>query len=122
MNQTNAPEKGPLSATDFHVLMVLADGPSYGYAIMKAVGAHSGGVVRPDIGSLYRVIARLTDSGWVEESQAPAAAKSGARGRPRRYYALTPVGRVAAREEAWRLSRLLELARDRDLLPDVGLS
>jgi DNA-binding PadR family transcriptional regulator len=122
MNQTNGAETGPLSATDFHVLMVLSEGPSYGYAIMKAVGAHSGGVVTPDIGSLYRVIARLTDAGWVDESEAPAGAKSGARGRPRRYYVLTAAGRVAAREEAWRLSRLLDLARDRDLLPDVGLS
>ena len=39
---------GPLSPTDFHVLMVLAEGPSYGYAIMKAVDEHSGGVVSPE--------------------------------------------------------------------------
>ena len=51
---------GPLSATDFHVLMVLAEGPSYGYAIMKAVHEHSDGGVSPDeLVSLYRRAAAL---------------------------------------------------------------
>ena len=37
------PTGTPLSATDFHVLLVLTEGDLYGYAIMKAVEAQSGG-------------------------------------------------------------------------------
>ena len=36
-----------LSATDFQVLLVLAAGDLYGYAILKAMEEDSGGAVRP---------------------------------------------------------------------------
>ena len=54
MNEPNAP-RAALSATDFHVLLVLAERDLYGYALLQAVEAESGGAVSPDIGSLYRV-------------------------------------------------------------------
>ena len=108
----------PLSATDFHVLMVLAEGPSYGYAIMKAVARHSEGAVRPEIGSLYRVLWRLMDSGWVREAAPPRSARRGSRGQPRRYYALTPAGHAVANAEARRLAHVVSLARERDLLAE----
>jgi DNA-binding PadR family transcriptional regulator len=111
---------GPLSATDFHVLMVLAEGPSYGYAIMKAVDEHSGGAVSPEIGSMYRVLSRLLEEGWLEKTAPPEGARPGARGLPRRYYALTPEGRAVALAEASRLARVVALAGERDLLPEGG--
>jgi DNA-binding PadR family transcriptional regulator len=111
---------GPLSATDFHVLMVLAEGPSYGYAIMKAVDEHSSGAVSPEIGGMYRVLSRLLAEGWVEEKAPPKGAKRGARGLPRRYYGLTREGRSVARAEARRLARVVALAEERDLLPEGG--
>ncbi len=111
---------GPLSATDFHVLMVLTEAPSYGYAIMKAVADHSGGAVAPEIGSLYRVLSRLVAEGWVKETSTPRGGRRGARGLPRRYYALTPAGRAVALAEARRLARVVALARKRDLLPEGG--
>jgi DNA-binding PadR family transcriptional regulator len=111
---------GPLSATDFHVLMVLAEGPSYGYAIMKAVDEHSGGSVSPEIGAMYRVLARLLAEGWVEETAPPKGARPGARGLPRRYYALTREGRTVALAEARRLAHVVALAGERDLLPEGG--
>jgi DNA-binding PadR family transcriptional regulator len=114
------PGPAPLSAIEFHVLMVLADGASYGYAIMKAVAAHSGGVVSPEIGSLYRVLARLMEAGWVAEVPSPPGGRRGKRGLPRRYYALTEGGRAVALGEARRLVRLVALARERDLLPEGG--
>jgi DNA-binding PadR family transcriptional regulator len=112
---------GPLSPTDFHVLMVLAEGPSYGYAIMKSVAEHSGGSVSPEIGAMYRVLSHLLDQGWVEETAVPEGARLGARGLPRRYYALTPEGRAVALVEARRLARVVALASERDLLPKGGL-
>ena len=106
----------PLSATDFHVLLVLSERDLYGYAIMKAVEAQSGGAVSPEIGSLYRVLARLMAEGLVTEADAPNGAEVH-RGRARKYYGITPEGRDLARTEAARLSELVELARGRDLLP-----
>jgi PadR family transcriptional regulator, regulatory protein PadR len=112
----------PLSATEFHVLMVLAEAPSYGYAIMKAVTEQSDGAVSPEIGSLYRVLSRLEAEGWVRQSAPPGGAQQSARGLPRRYYTLTAAGRRVALAEARRLSRVLELARERDLLPEGGVT
>lgn len=111
---------GPLSATDFHVLMVLVEGPSYGYAIMKAVEEHSGGSVSPEIGSMYRILSRLLTEGLIEETSPPEGARHGTRGLPRRYYALTTEGRAVALAEARRLAQVVALARERDLLPEGG--
>ena len=107
-----------LSATDFHVLLVLAAGDLYGYAILKAVETESAGAVSPEIGSLYRVLGRLMSSGLVAEVRAPAGAGEAHRGRARRYYRLTERGRRALQDDAWRLERALEIARDRALLPE----
>lgn len=108
----------PLSATDYHVLLVLADGERYGYAIMKAIEDESGGVVRPEIGSLYRVLARLMGDGLVEETDAPQGAPNVHRGRPRRYYRLTADGRRVLTAESLRLEGMMGLARARNVLPD----
>lgn len=105
------------SATEFHVLLVLSRGALYGYAIMKAVEDESGGRVRPEIGSLYRVLSRLMTRGLVEETGAPADAREPHPGRDRKFYRLTARGRAVARAEASRLREVLEIARLRKLLP-----
>jgi len=110
------PKQAPLSATDFHVLLVLSERDLYGYAIMKAIESNSGGAVAPEIGSLYRVLARLMAAGLVSEASGPGGTEVH-RGRPRKYYGITPQGREAARAEAARLNELVELARGRELLP-----
>ena len=61
----------PLSATDYHVLLVLAEEDLYGYAIMKAIEEDSRGAVSPEIGSLYRILARLMTEGFVDEIGTP---------------------------------------------------
>lgn len=111
-----------MSPTDFHVLLVLAGGELYGYAILKAIDEESAGTVRPDIGTLYRVLARLASSGLVAESEANAEGAEVHRGRRRRYYTLTPQGRRALEVEARRLSGALEIARTRALLGDPSRS
>jgi len=103
----------PLSPTDFHVLLVLADRELYGYGILKAVEEESGGAVSPGTGSLYRILARLIDSGLVGETEAPADAPEVSPGRPRKYYRITARGREALAAEARRLGAALELARER---------
>jgi DNA-binding PadR family transcriptional regulator len=105
-----------LSPIDFHVLLVLAGGDLYGYAIMKAVEEESGGALTPEIGFLYRVLGRLTGAGLVTEVEAPADAQEGQRGRPRRYYGITAAGRAALEGDARRIEAALGLVRRRSPL------
>jgi DNA-binding PadR family transcriptional regulator len=105
-----------MSAADFHVLLALVDGALYGYALKKAVEAQSGGRVSPEIGSLYRLLARLTSTGLVEEAPPPGPDATVHPGRDRKYYRLTARGRGAARAEAERLREVLRLSTARSLL------
>ena len=71
------------------VLAILAEGDSYGYAIIKRVGQLSGGQLRWTDGMLYPVLHRLERLGYVEARWATAD-----NGRRRRYYRLTGAGRA----------------------------
>jgi DNA-binding PadR family transcriptional regulator len=107
----------PMSPVDFHVLLVLSRGPLYGYAVMKALAEESAGVVTPEIGSLYRILARLVAHGLVEQSDdVPVEVREPHPGRKRKYYALTPAGDAALRDEARRMEGVLALASNRGLL------
>jgi DNA-binding PadR family transcriptional regulator len=107
----------PLSALDFHVLLVLATADLYGYAIMKAIEAQSLGAVSPEIGSLYRVLGRLMNAGRVMEVNAPEHDAELHRGRPRRYYRITQLGRAALENEADRLRHVVSIANQ--ILPEA---
>lgn len=101
-----------MSPLDFHVLLSLAAGPLYGYAIAEAVERDSDGALTPRAGSLYRVIARLETSGLVDETAAKGEAPAHP-GRERRYYELTRSGRAALAAEARRLKAAAATARRR---------
>jgi PadR family transcriptional regulator PadR len=111
----------PMTPIDFHVLLVLSQGPLYGYAVKKALGEESEGAIDPEIGSLYRVIGRLVSAGLVEQAEGPASADDAAHpGRPRKYYALTIAGEEALRHEATRLHGAVALARRRGMITESG--
>jgi DNA-binding PadR family transcriptional regulator len=97
---------------EYHVLLALAEGPLYGYAIKDAIERESAGTLTPRAGSMYRVIARLMTEGWVAESDGPAAAEPHP-GLARRWYGLTPQGRRALAAEARRLKGAAALAEER---------
>ena len=82
------------------VLAILAEGDSYGYAIIKRVTELSGGHLQWTDGMLYPVLHRL-------ERQGHVAAKWGASesGRRRKYYRLTREGRtqLAAQRQQWQV-------------------
>lgn len=102
----------PLTPAEFDVLLALADGDKHGYAILKAMGGRGGPPLGP--ATLYTIIKRFLDQGWIAESaQRPQPALDDER---RRYYRLTPAGRAAARGEAERLEAVLASARARSLL------
>jgi DNA-binding PadR family transcriptional regulator len=116
-HQPNTPLQ-PLSPLEFHVLLVLAPGQLYGYAIKKGVEEQSLGAVSPEIGSLYRALARLMERGWVEESRDPPREEYPQRGKPRKYYYITARGLEAARAETRRLRGVLKAAEVS--LPEVA--
>ena len=74
---------GGMSNLEYHVLLAMANGPLYGYAIKEAVETESDGTLTPRAGSLYRVLARLMTWGLVAETE-PAEATSPHPGRERK--------------------------------------
>jgi PadR family transcriptional regulator PadR len=71
------------------VLAILAEGESYGYAILKRVRALSAGELEWTDGMLYPLLHRLVRLGFVTtEWRTPE-------GRRRRYYTITDEGRAA---------------------------
>jgi len=76
------------------VLAILAEGDSYGYAILQRVREVSGGRMAWTDGMLYPVLHRLERLGHVEARWETAAS-----GRRRKYYRITPEGRAQLAEE-----------------------
>lgn len=101
----------PLTPVAFEILLALADGEQHGYAIMREVDRRSAGTVTLHPGTLYRALARLLETGFIEElDERPDPADDDER---RRYYRITEKGRDVARAEALRLESQLATARAR---------
>ena len=81
------------------VLAILAEGDSYGYAILQRVRDLSGGELEWTDGMLYPVLHRLERSGLIESRWEKAET-----GRKRKYYGVTDEGREQLEEERrqWR--------------------
>ena len=103
---------GPISNLEYHVLLAMAEGPRYGYAIKTAVETESKGRLTPRAGSLYRVLARLMTWGLVDEAEQADDGEPHP-GRTRRYYALTSEGRAVLATETRHLEAAVALARER---------
>lgn len=99
-----------LKPADLHILLALTQSPRHGYGLMQDVETESMGEVRLELGSLYRLLARLLDEGLIQ------AAGNDER---RRIYSLTPLGRRALQNEAQRLADLMKLMRSRKLLKEA---
>lgn len=76
------------------VLAILAEGDSYGYAILKRVQDLSGGRMEWTDGMLYPVLHRLERLGHVKARWGVSET-----GRRRKYYRLTPQGVAQLKEE-----------------------
>src|SRR3954470_2023720 len=76
------------------VVALLAEGDSYGYAILKRVRELSGGEMEWTDGMLYPVLHRLERSGMIEARWDQAES-----GRKRKYYRVTDAGRAQLEEE-----------------------
>lgn len=80
------------------VLAILAEGDSYGYAILQRVRELSGGHLEWTDGMLYPVLHRLSRLGLVESRWEVAES-----GRRRKYYRITPDGQdqLAEQRRQW---------------------
>jgi DNA-binding PadR family transcriptional regulator len=100
----------PLTPALFHVLLSLADGEKHGYAIIKEIEERTGGTVRLSTGTLYGIIKRLLQDGWIRDSVFGSTDR-------RRAYRLTAFGRKVAQAEADRLRELVRAADRTTLYP-----
>jgi DNA-binding PadR family transcriptional regulator len=99
----------PLSPPAFAILIVLKDGEKHGYLILREVNERTGGQVRLLPGTLYNLLKRMLEDGWIEEvDERPDPALDDER---RRYYRLSGLGERVLRGEAHRMERLVALAR-----------
>jgi DNA-binding PadR family transcriptional regulator len=82
------------------VLAILAEGDSYGYAIIKRVTELSGGHLQWTDGMLYPVLHRLERQGHVEATWSESE-----NGRRRKYYRITTEGRaqLTAQRQQWQV-------------------
>jgi len=101
----------PMRPVEFHILLSLVENERHGYGILQ--DARERGEAVPDIGTLYRALARMVDQGLIEPVGAPRASDSDER---RNYYRITDVGLRVAKAEARRLEALTRAARIGGLL------
>lgn len=104
----------PLRRVEFHILLSLASGERHGYGIIQDIKAR-GETSVPDIGTMYRALARMAEAGLIEAAARRPAPDSG--DERRNYYRITSAGMRVARAEARRLESLTQAARLGGLLP-----
>ena len=104
-----------MTTRTLQILLALVDGPLHGYGIRQAVEERTEGEVLLGSGTLYEAVHRLVGKGLITEVASPADEPSSG-GPPRRFYALTPGGRLELREELARMDAVVRFARRRDLV------
>ena len=104
----------PLKPNSYLLMLLLAEEPTYGVSLLERMEERSGGSVRLNAGSLYRLIAQLVDDELLEPHE--EVANPLGVGAPRKIYAVTPFGREVLSAEAQRQRELLALAGSLDLL------
>ena len=80
------------------ILSLVEARPRHGYDIGKLIETRSGGTLRFHVASLYPLLYRLEERGWIEGRWVEKAGQ-----RRRRYYRLTAEGRkvLAAQRSTW---------------------
>ena len=103
----------PLRTVEFHILLSLAAGERHGYGIILDIQAR-GETTVPDVGTMYRALARLAETGHIAAAARRRAADAG--DERRNYYRITEAGVRVARAEVRRLEALMRAARIGGLL------
>jgi DNA-binding PadR family transcriptional regulator len=103
----------PLTPVAFEILLSLAEEDRHGYHVMHSVEQRTDGRITLHAGTLYRALARLVETGLIEELDERPDPRTDER---RRYYRLTPYGRDVAAAEAARLESQVRAARSLRIL------
>jgi PadR family transcriptional regulator len=82
------------ASTEPLILSLLAQGESYGYALIQEVKRRSGDKIEWTDGMLYPVLHRMEREGWIQSRWGEAET-----GRKRKYYSLRAHGRRALKEQ-----------------------
>jgi transcriptional regulator len=93
---TDALKKG---STEFLLLSLLEAGSRHGYELQKLIESRSRGVLTFNVASLYPLLYKMEDRGWIVGRWVERAGE-----RRKRYYRLTAAGREAleAQRVSWR--------------------
>lgn len=85
-------------AAELIILSIVETEPRHGYEISKLIEERSAGHLRFHVASLYPLLYRLEERGWLQGKWVERAGL-----RRRRYYALTAEGRrvLASQRETW---------------------
>ncbi len=99
MPPTTPDQEWKKGSAELLVLSLLEHQPRHGYDISKLIEARSGGALRYHVTSLYPLLYKLEDRGWVESRWVEKPDQ-----RRRRYYRLTAEGRkvLRAQRQSWR--------------------
>src|SRR5947209_1648914 len=86
-------------SAEFLVLSLLEAQPRHGYDISKLIEVRSGGALTFHVTSLYPLLHRLENQGWIDGKWVEKADQ-----RRRRYYRLTAEGRrvLVAKRQSWK--------------------
>jgi len=104
----------PLREPTFYILLSLTGGEMHGYAIMKTIEELSRGKLKLSTGTLYEALARLLDLEWIERVDNPVQAvgpEADQRGKTRKAYHISRLGRRVLRAELERMQALIATAR-----------
>ncbi len=86
-------------SAEFLLLSLLESEPRHGYELQKLIESRSKGVISFHVASLYPLLYRMEDRGWISGRWVEKAGE-----RRRRFYRLAPEGRaiLEAQRESWR--------------------
>src|SRR3954451_22389124 len=86
-------------SAEFLVLSLLQHEPRHGYELQKLIESRSRGVLTFHVASLYPLLYRMEDRGWIAGRWVERAGE-----RRRRYYRITAAGRstLSAQRTSWR--------------------
>ena len=99
MTASSPDQEWKKGSAELLVLSLLEDQPRHGYDISKLIQIRSGGALRFHVTSLYPLLYRLEERGWIAGRWVEKAEQ-----RRRRYYSLTPEGRkmLRAQRKSWK--------------------
>jgi DNA-binding PadR family transcriptional regulator len=103
----------PLTPVVLHILLVVAEGERYGYAIAEEIEQATQGRIRVGPGTMYGSIQRMLAASLLEEA---SRRSNESEGPSRRYYKITTFGRRVLELELDRLVSVVRLATHKRLL------